>query len=369
MAEVEIANYPFTTIDANHGVAFLRTSCPCGELGLENCSCMEGNRFVPVELIDVAGLVPDAYKGRGLGNEFLSHLSRAQVLIHVVDASGGTDIEGNPVDPGTHDPLEDIAFLEREIDMWILGILKRNWQRVSRKAGAENLTAEQIIAEQLGGIGVSETQVKHALKILNLSGKLQNWSEEDLRMFVSEIRKLNKPIIIAANKTDVAPLENIRRLRQHHEDVIPISAAAELALKMAANNHIIKYLPGDADFTVINRNLSAAQRKGLEKLKTFLRENHGTGVQQCINRAVLEVLRHIVVYPVEDEHKCTDKQGRVLPDAFIVEDTCTARQLAYIVHTDIGEGFLFAVDAKNRMRVGEKHQLKHGDVIKIVSTK
>jgi hypothetical protein len=368
MAEVEIANYPFTTIDANHGIAYLRVECPCQELKLQNCtSCSKGIRFVPVELIDVAGLVPEAHLGRGLGNEFLDHLSRAQVIIHVVDASGGTDIEGNPVDIGTHDPLKDIAFLEQEIDMWIFNLLQRNWQRISKKAGAENLSADQLIAEQLGGIGVRETQVKKARAKLGLPDKPHNWSEEELKKLVTEIRRINKPIIIAANKVDIAPRENLKRLKNN--DVVFVSGAAELALKMAAKKGIIKYLPGDENFTVVSEDLKDAQKKGLEKLKNFLKANHGTGVQKCINKAVFEVLDRIVVYPVEDENKYTDKKGRVLPDAFIVENTCTAKDLAYKVHSDIGEGFLFGIDAKSKMRVGDKHQLKNNDVIKIVSTK
>jgi hypothetical protein len=371
MAEVEIANYPFTTINANHGVAYLRVECPCQELKLQNCTaCSKGDRFVPVELIDVAGLVPDAHKGRGLGNEFLDNLSRAQVIIHVVDASGGTDIEGNLIGVGKHDPLEDIEFLEKEIDMWIFNILHRNWQRISRKAGAENLSADQIIAEQLGGIGVNEVQVKKSRLNLGLpADKPHNWSEEKLMRLVSEIRKINKPIIVAANKMDIAPKEKIEHLKQLNNKVIFISGAAELALKMAAKKNVIKYVPGEEDFTITDTQLSDAQRAGLEKLKTFLKENHGTGVQECINMAVFDVLEKIVVYPVEDENKYTDKNRRVLPDAFVVENTCTARDLAYKVHTDIGKGFLFGIDAKSKMRVGDKHQLKNNDVIKIVSTK
>ncbi|HDS64189.1 MAG TPA: redox-regulated ATPase YchF, partial [Methanofollis liminatans] len=112
MAQVEIANYPFTTIDANHGVAYVRTTCPCKALGLSGCTaCKDGARFVPVAFIDVAGLVPDAHKGKGLGNQFLDNLREADAILHIIDASGATDAEGNPVDAGSHDPQEDIAFL------------------------------------------------------------------------------------------------------------------------------------------------------------------------------------------------------------------------------------------------------------------
>ena len=114
LAEVEIANYPFTTIDANHGVSFVRVPCPCKELGAgKECGrCQDGVRYVPVELIDVAGLVPDAHLGKGLGNEFLDSLRVAEAVIHVLDASGSADAEGNPVGVGNYDPMTDVGFLK-----------------------------------------------------------------------------------------------------------------------------------------------------------------------------------------------------------------------------------------------------------------
>ncbi len=370
MAEVEIANYPFTTIDANHGIAHLRIECSCQELNISGCkSCFDGVRFVPVELIDVAGLVPDAHKGRGLGNEFLGHLSRAHAIIHVVDASGETDIEGNPVGIGEHDPLEDVGFLEREIDMWILGILQRNWQRISKRGGVEKIPIERIIADQLGGVGVDEKQVKTALLGLDLGDKPNAWGKDELLDLVREIRRLEKPMLIAANKVDIAPEENIRRLEELDCDVVFLSSAAELALRTAASTNVISYLPGDTGFTVTGTELSEAQRKGLKKLEEFIETNHGTGLQECINRVVFDLLDKMVVYPVEDENKCSDSDGRVLPDAFIVDRYCTTRDLAYKVHTDIGKGFLFGIDARTKMRVGEKHVLGDGDVVKIVSVK
>lgn len=370
MAEVEIANYPFTTIDANQGIAYLRVECPCKELNVSGCeSCSDGVRFVPVELIDVAGLVPDAHKGRGLGNAFLDHLSRAQAIIHVIDASGGTDIEGNPVGIGEHDPLEDIGFLEGEIDMWIFGILHRNWQRISKRVGVEKISIERIIADQLGGVGVDEKQVKTAILGLDLGDKPSTWGEDELLRLVRDIRRVNKPMLIVANKVDIAPEENIRRLEELDCDVVFLSSAAELALRTAASTNVISYLPGDTEFTVIGTGLSEAQRKGLEMLEEFIKKNNGTGLHGCIERVVFDLLDKMVVYPVEDENKCSDSDGRVLPDAFIVDRSCTTRELAYMVHTDIGEGFLFGIDAMTRMRVGEKHVLGDGDVVKIVSVK
>lgn len=85
MAPAEIANYPFTTINANFGVAYFRAVCPCRSLSLTCESCQDGVRFVPVNLVDVAGLVPDAHKGRGLGNQFLDNLRQADAILHILE--------------------------------------------------------------------------------------------------------------------------------------------------------------------------------------------------------------------------------------------------------------------------------------------
>jgi len=368
LADVEIANYPFTTINANHGVAYVRTECPCKELD-HNCgNCIEGVRFVPIEIIDVAGLVPDAHLGRGLGNAFLDELRQAQAIIHVIDSSGGTDIEGTPVDPGSHDPLDDVNFLNHEITMWLVGILKRNWVKLSRKIQAEGLLIEQVIADQLAGAGVDEIQVHTAQRKCNLLSDHVKWTDDDLITLCEAIRLISKPMIIAANKVDIAPKENIEKLRDLDIMVVPTSAAAELALRSAAKSGVIKYMPGDPDFTIMSDKLTGAQKKGLEDMRMFLKNMGSSGIQHCINTAVFDLLGLIVVYPVENEGKWTDKNDRILPDAFLVNKGATAHDLAYLVHSDIGDRFLYAVDARTKMRLSDKYELKNRDVIKIVST-
>jgi ribosome-binding ATPase YchF (GTP1/OBG family) len=367
LANVEIANYPFTTIDANHGVAYVRTTCPCRELKLDCGNCRDGVRFVPIGMIDVAGLVPDAHKGRGLGNAFLDNLRQAKAIIHVIDASGGTDIEGAPVPVGSHDPLLDIDFLEREITMWISGILKRNWERLARKVQAEGLKLEETIAAQLEGAGITEAHVRTAISKLKLPrDKPHMWTDEQIIELSDLLRAESKPLIITANKMDMAPQENIDRLVK--VGAIPASGAAEVALRMADKSGAIKYMPGDEDF-MESSNLSAAQREALSKIRALMKKNGGTGVQKCINETVFKLLDLIVVYPVEDENKFTDKNGRILPDAFLLKKGSTPKDLAFMVHTDIGKGFLYAVDARTKMRLGEKHEMKNGDIVKIVAVK
>jgi len=365
LVDVEIANYPFTTVQPNIGVAYVRVECICRELDVECKNCVDGWRFIPVKLIDVAGLVPDAHKGRGLGNEFLDHLRQSEAVIHVVDASGSTDAEGNEIGIGERDPVEDVKFLNYEIDMWFYSILKRNWDRIVRRAKAEKRDFSRFLAEQLAGLGFKDWMVREAIKSMDKS--FEEFKDEDLKVFASELRKRRMKMVIAANKADKAPKELIKSLQSLSEIVIPTSAAYELILRTAAKNGYIKYLPGDRDFKVL-RELNEKQRRVLEKIREFMKEYDGTGVQKVINTIVFDLLDYIVVYPVEDENKFTDTKGNVLPDAFLVKKGTTARDLAYMIHTDIGKHFIYAVDAKRKIRISEDYELKHNDVIKIVSS-
>ena len=366
LAKVEIANYPFTTIDANHGVAYVRTTCPCQEMHVPCENCQDGVRFVPIGLIDVAGLVPEAHTGKGLGNQFLDNLRQADAILQIVDASGGTDAEGNPIDIGSRDPVKDIEFLQYEMSMWMYGILSRNWAKLVRQAQSRDFSLVDAIADLFAGLGVTYEHVRDADEATGVD--LRTAGEEDLIRFCRELMTISKPMLIVGNKADQAPKECLDRLKEH--DVIFASAAGELVLRMAAEGKFITYLPGDRSFSEApGATLSAAQRAGLAKVADFMQTFGGTGVQQALDAAVFNLLDRIVVFPVEDEHKLTDGKGRVLPDAFLMKRGSTPRDLAYQVHTDIGEGFLYAIDAKTGMRVKDTLELKNGDIIKIVSVR
>lgn len=366
LANVEIANYPFTTIDANHGVAYVRTPCACRSLGITCATCVEGVRFIPVGLIDVAGLVPDAHKGRGLGNQFLDHLREADAIIHVVDASGGTDSEGNPVGAGTHDPREDIRFLPLEMTMWLYGILQKHWSKLQRQAQARAFSLDTALADLLAGLGITMDQI-HQVE-LEMGTDLPRASEEELIRFCGRLLSVAKPLFPVGNKVDEAPAERVAELRAMG---VPFATAAgELALRNASSHGIIRYVPGDPSFTVLKpESLTGAQKAGLARIQEMMGTFGGTGVPQALNQVVFKGLDQIVVYPVEDEHKYCDSQGRVLPDAFLMKRGATPKDLAFRVHTDIGQGFLYAVDARKKMRIRENHPLENGDIIKIVSTR
>jgi len=366
LAEAEIANFPFTTIKANIGVGYARKECACKALSVEcspnNSICKEGNRFVPVKVIDVAGLVPGAHEGKGLGNQFLDDLRQADVLIHIIDISGRTNEKGEVTD--NYDPEKDIKFLEEEIDLWFFGILKKNWKKIYNKAKHSHKDLITELAEQLSGLEVNEEQVGEAAKKSGLS-ESTDWSDEQLREFATNLRESSKPILIVANKIDLDH-GNFDRLRENY-NLVPVCSEAELALRQAEKAGIISYLPGDKEFKII-KDVDEKQRKALEFIQNNVLNKYGsTGVQECINTAVFEILKQIVVYPVENENKFMDNKGNVLPDAHLLPQGSTALDLAYKVHTDIGDKFIGAIDCKTKMKVGKDHQLNDCDVIKIIA--
>ena len=377
LAAAEIANYPFTTIKPNRGVGYVRTPCVHADFKVQdnpnNSLCVDGVRLAPVELIDIAGIVPGAWEGRGLGNQFLDEIRRADALIHIIDASGGTDCEGKSCKPGEHDPLEDVQFLEREITMWMVTILKKDWSRIARTAEQDKKGITHHLEDRLAGLSIKRQNVNEAIRRANLSvDKPATWTDEDFYRFVDNLRQISKPLLIVANKIDLPTAQaNIERLKKLDYIVIPASAEAELALRRAAEKGLIDYKPGDNDFKITQpEKLSAGQIQGLERIKEkILKANGSTGVQEALNTAYFKLLNMITVYPVEDAEHLTNHNGQVLPDVYLVPQGTTAHQFAYIIHTELGESFLYAVDAKDKRRIGEDAILKDREVISIVSAK
>ena len=369
MADVDVGNYPFTTIDPNRGVSYVRTDCPCLELDerCDNDDCHDGKRYVAVELLDVAGLVPGAHEGRGLGNQFLDALTNADVIVNVVDASGGTNEEGEPVEVGSYDPVEEVDFIEEEMDQWLAGIITRNWESVERKSRSPDFDLDDTLTELLTGFGATEHEVAASLRDLEYPDSPMAWDDEDRERLARDIRARTKPIILVANKADIAPAENIERLRETGKPVIPATADGELALRKAVEAGVVDYDPGDPDFEILG-DLSGAQQKGLEQIRDVMAEYGGTGVQEALDTAVYDLLDHLTAFPVQNESKWTDGTGNVLPDAFLLPRGSTPKDLAFAVHSDIGEGYIHAVNAKSSRRISDDYELAEGDVIKIVSS-
>jgi len=368
LSQVEIANYPFTTIKANEGIGYVRVECIEREFNVRCMPnygyCIDGYRFIPIKIIDVPGLVPKAYEGRGLGNKFLDDLRQADVLIHIVDASGTVDEEGRPTIG--YDPSKDVKWLEEEIEYWFFNLIARDWQELKRKTKyVENKLS--LLADKFTGLKIDENQIKETIKRLNLDEDFSLWNSEQLLEFVRELRRISKPIVIVANKADKASKENIEKIKKETTSkVFVCSAEIELALREASRDGIVKYIPGSSNFEIIKQ-VDEKRTNALEFIKNYLEKYKSTGVQEGLNYCVFDLLKYIVVYPVENENKLTDAKGNILPDAFLMPPGSKAIDLAYKIHEDIGKRFVAAINAITKQRLSKNYLLKNNDVIKILT--
>lgn len=375
LAEVEIANYPFTTVKPNHGFGFVKIDCVDKEFNVK-CKpkqgyCLQNNRFVPIELLDVAGLVPGAHEGKGMGNQFLDDLNQADALIHIIDVSGSINEKGEPVVALSYDPANDIEFLEYELDMWYLRLIEKGWEDFVKKAIQEKNEVHKALAKHLSGLRVTEKLTENLLKKLNYDENIDNWTNENLIEIATELRKATKPIIIACNKIDIpGAYDNFVKLKQKFPDhlMIPCSAESELALREAAKHELIDYIPGENHFAIKNgQKLSEKQKKALEFIKNNILDKYKTtGIQNVLDKAVFELLKYIAIYPVATP-KLTDKDNNTLPDCFLVPENITALDFAYKIHTDIGDNFIKAIDMKTKNVIGKEHILKNRNVIEIAT--
>ena len=365
MIDVAIADYPFTTIKPNVGMGYVITDCVCKKYGVKcnpkNSVCVDGKRYVPVKLIDVAGLVPDAHLGKGLGNQFLDDLRQASCLIHIVDTSGKTNAEGKST--SGYDPCNDVRFLTREIDLWFTNIIDRGISKYKTKIKLSQVDVIDILTDQLTGLGIRKDQIQQALDKAGI---------DDTEKFATELRSLSKPIILAANKIDLPESEeNLKKIKEEFPDltIIPTSAASEIALRKAKEMGVIDYK--DNSFTIKDESkIDEKQSKGLEYIEENVLKKHGsTGIQECLNKSVFDVLDHIVVYPVADINKLTDKKGNVLPDAFLVKNGTTLKEFAFSIHSDIGEKFIGGLEAKTKRKLGADYVIQKNDVIEILFQK
>ena len=377
LAEVQIANFPFTTIKPNHGTGFVKVDCVDKEFNVK-CNprfgyCLDGNRFVPVELLDVAGLVPGAHEGKGLGNEFLNDLNQADALIHIIDVSGSTNEKGESVEPLSYDPANDIRFLEHELDMWYFRLIEKGWEKFARTVNQEKPELHKAVANQLSSLRVTENLMEQVIEKFNLDQDITKWDKDTLLKIAIELRKETKPMIIACNKIDVDGADaNFERLKKEFKDdiLIPCSAESELALREAAKHELIKYIPGEDRFEIIkSEKINEKQKKALEFIKNNVLEKYGSsGVQQVLDRAVFELLKYIAIFP-GGVNKLQDQHGNVLPDCFLMPKDTTALDFAFKLHTDIGNSFVKAIDVRSKKPVGKDYLLKNRDVIEIMTSK
>ena len=377
LAEVGIANYPFTTIKPNHGTGFVRVECADKEFNTK-CNprfgfCVDSKRYVPVELLDVAGLVPGAHEGKGMGNQFLDDLNQADVLIHIIDVSGSINDKGEPVPALSYDPVNDVKFLEHELDMWYLRLIEKGWDKFARTIKQEKGDLKKAVAKQLSSFRVTEALVEKVMAKLKLSEDILQWDKEILMKIAIELRKETKPMMIAANKIDVkGASDNFERLKNQFPEykIVPCSAEAELALREAAKHNLIKYLPGEPNFEIIDETrMNDKQKNALNFIKESVLEKFGsTGVQQVLDIAVFDLLKYKAIFP-GGLNKLSDQFGNIMPDCFLMPQETTALDFAFKLHTDIGKNFIKAIDVRSKKPVGKEYVLRHRDLIEIVTSK
>jgi len=369
LMDVLIANYPFATIKPNHGIGYVRIDDLAAEFGKvsnpRDGYVKDGFRFVPVELLDVAGLVEGASAGKGLGNEFLNDLAGADAFIHVVDMSGETDGEGKPTED--YYPGNDIKIIEKELDLWYLGILKKIWASFARTVEMQKKKFAEAVAKQFSGLKVSEDDVNHVVlkSRLNIE-KPTSWSDEQLALFAQMLRKYTKPMVIAANKMDrpnsAANFEKVKK--EFDYSMIPCFADGELSLRQADKAGMMKYVPGNKSFEGIG-NISDKQKQALDSISKIMKGFGSTGIQEVLNKVVFDILGYVAVFPAGA--KLANSKGNVLPDCYLMKQGSTALDFAYRLHTDIGKNFIKAIDVRTKQAVGKDYILKHRDGLEIIT--
>ena len=380
LTNAKVSELPFTTITPNKGIAYVKTKCMCQKLNLEdnpqNSLCIEGNRFIPINLLDVAGLVPDAHKGKGLGNKFLNDLSKADILLHILDITGSLDKSGNLVKEGENDPYEDIMFLEREIDLWFKEIIEReDWNKFVKSFSREKREFIDELYKRLSGIKVNKREILLAIKEAGLDDiNPYEWDEQNLCDFSKKLRNISKPIIVIANKVDKEiSKENLNRLKERYAGpIVPCSALAEYYLRKYHEEKIINYLPGTNKFEILQPDkLSSREIDALNNIKSKILDVYNeTGVQKALNYAIFETANQICVFPVSDLNSFSDNKGNVLPDVMLIENGTLLRDFVREkIHTDLADHFMFGIDAITKKRLGENYELKHNDIFKVVTSK
>lgn len=377
LLSAEVSTYPFTTKQPNVGRAYVQTICACRELKVkdnpQNSLCIDGWRFIPIELIDLPGLIKGSWRGKGLGTRFLSVAAQADALLHVVDASGSVDAEGRLTKPGMGNPVLDVYDIEEELVRWFASTIKKSSKKIVKQVNKTGATTAEAIAETLAGLKVKLEHISQALKNSDLeTKKMEGWSEEEYFNFAKEVRRLSKPTVIIANKMDIAKAEeNFERLRDEFKEtlVIPCSSEAELALRRAEQKGLIRYIPGEETFRVVDESkLTKEQKWALNYVQQrVLSRWIGTGVQFALNISVFKLLGMNAVYPVEDPERLSDKRGNVLPDVFLVPRDATIKDLAAQIHTELAQTMIYAVDARTGLRLPANYVLRDRDVITIVA--
>lgn len=337
-------------------------------------SCLNGKRSVPIELLDVAGLVPGAHEGKGLGNKFLDDLRHADALIHVVDVSGTTDAEGKAT--RGYDPSVDIEWLRGEIVRWIQGNLMEKWGSIKRRHVAVKATAVDTLQAQFSGYGSTSNIVARCLDRLQLKQPLEEWSDETIVKVVNAFTDEKFPTILALNKIDHPDADrNIAKIakQQPPDSIVLCSAISEVFLRRLAKQGYIKYKEG-AEYLDTREDLieqgdpdggglkemddKLSQR--IENLKDMVLYRFGsTGVVQVLTRAA-ELLGLVPVFPVKNIHTYgsgISGSSAVFRDCVLVKKNSTVADVARKV---MGDAPIAFVEGDGGRRVAEDQVVSVG---------
>ncbi len=374
LLNAEIQPYPFTTKRPNIGVAHVSSPCVCREFNVKcqprNSVCIGGWRFHRITLIDLPGLIKGAHMGKGLGNQFLGVAAQSDALIHLVDASGSIDAEGNIVEVGYGDPLADYYDIEEELALWYQRIIEGN--RMSIEKYEKSIGLVEALYQVLAGIKVRKEHIEEALILSGLEDiPFRDWSIEDTKMFAYRVREISKPTIVVANKIDLEGAEkNYIKLNNTLKDVvvIPASADSELALRRAEQKGLVEYIPGDEEFRVKDPSrLTSKQKKALEYMERFVFSKiMRTGVQFALNTLVFKVMGYKYVYPVHDIERLSDRKGRVLPDVYLLPRDADLEDLAGEIHTTLRKNLIHGIDVRTGIKLPKNYILHDRDVIHLV---
>jgi len=361
--EVEIASYPFTTVAPNIGTSFIIRDCPETLVG-KKCtpnhgSCSNGKRFIPVQIVDVPGLIEGASEGKGMGNQFLQSVNDASALMLIFDLS-----EALKTNDAAGSIEREISDIKEELLKWASSIISRDWERFAKKADSVNEKVEKQLARKIGSLGIDEKDIHAILSAGSLPQKLSLWSGADFRTFADLMFTRIKAIVPVGNKADLVSHDKISSIQQIDPRIFPVSAEYELAVQRALTHGLISsrltpFIPTEK--------ANQKQVEVLKQIEAFISSGAVARPFDILGEIIEKTLKLIVVYPVYDESTWSDKAGNILPDAFLMQDGSTPLDLAYKIHTDIGEGFIRAVDCKSRMVIGKDHTLRDGDVIRIIS--
>jgi len=374
-----IGNYMFTTQNPVSGTTYVTSPCVHKEFGVIdnpiNSKCIEGWRYIPIEITDLPGLIKGASYGKGLGTRFLSEAMKADAFIHVIDASGSIDEDGRIAEPGTGDPFRDYQEIEGEIVQWYKNLLENNLDKILKKIETTKNEQEaiNIVYETLAGVKITKFHVIQALEDMGISVyEFRSMTDEKLWRLAALLRDISKPTLIVANKMDIPAADSgFKYLKDKIKDkiIVPVSANLELLLKRAEQKGTVRYNPAEENFLVIDSsNLTKDEKKAIDFFNKFLiREMMRAGTQFALNVAVFKLLRMNVVYPVADPKKLSDKKGNVLPDAYLVPDGSTVKDLAEIIHSELAVGLLYAIDIRTGLRLPPTYRIKDRDVLHLVS--